>query len=529
MSREASSVVATHNSPDRSSSDASETRTSVAWFEEHCGGLSIEYARQYTTGVELVDGVVEIDGSVFDDTVTVETVNGRLSGLSSGSDRGLSLQVSFGDGTDWTTSLDGVESISFSGRSGDDYFENLTSFPVTADGGSGDDVLISGSGADVLSGGEDDDLLNGNGGDDVLSGDDGKDTLYGGEGNDELDGGDGKDTLDGGDGKDILDGGDGADWLYGRAGADDLNGDSGGDKLDGGSGDDTLHGDSGKDSLWGGSDDDDLYGDGGDDVLYGQKGDDGLFGGDGEDVLDGGDDQDRFLYESEDELEDNSSEDAKIEFKSGDKDWDEDEIEAIDGALAILHRFTGDDTLLETSWGNRLKFSRDQDGGTNVVGSNNDFLNTITFYDYAFDSIWSATAPSSFYQSVLHEIGHNWDDENPYWSEFKDLSGWKQTLFDRDPGSAYVESNTLFTSGSDNTWWYLSGTEFARKYGDHGPHDDFATIFAFALMNDAGLQDDGTDLYDYSDDFGSYRETNAETEDRLGSKFDLVDGWLSTL
>jgi hypothetical protein len=495
----------------------------------------------YSVSTKLVDGVLIIDGSMFDDTVTVEAVPGWRPVPVEGADagRGWDIQVSLSGTPIWNTDIEDVESIEFSGGNGDDSFENLTSLPVTAEGGSGDDVLIGGSADDVLDGGDDDDQLEGNDGNDQMEGGDGQDTLEGGDGQDTLEGGDGQDTLEGGDGQDSLEGGDGQDMLdggegadilnggdssdvmYGRAGDDVLNGGSGGDNLDGGSGNDVLHGDSGHDTLWGGSDDDDLYGDGGQDVLYGQKGDDGLFGGNGADILDGGDDQDRFLYEDDDQLEDKSSEDAKLEFKSGDEDWDEDEIEAIDGALAILHRFTSDDTLLETNWGRRLKFSRDAAHG-NATASNNDALNTITFYNLAF-----SRSTIDLHQTLFHEIGHNWDDENPYWSEFKDLSGWNWTFLDWNPGSAYEESNTLFTGGDDNNWWYLSGTEFARDYGDHKPQDDFATVFAFAVMNDVGVDAAGVDLYDYTDDSGN--ETNQQTEDRLGSKFDLVFNWLSTL
>jgi len=96
---------------------------------------------------------------------------------------------------------------------------------ITADGGSGNDVLIGGNGNDRLSGGSGNDVIAGRGGNDVLSGGNGNDVLYGGRGNDSLYGGRGNDYLDGGPGHDHNNGGPGLDhvkfdWadLFGPAG-----------------------------------------------------------------------------------------------------------------------------------------------------------------------------------------------------------------------------------------------------------------------------------------------------------------------
>ena len=73
---------------------------------------------------------------------------------------------------------------------GDDVVEasglTAAAMQLTADGGSGDDVIIGGAGNDVLRGGA---------GDDVILGNDGNDTLDGGAGNDVLIGGNGTDVL----------------------------------------------------------------------------------------------------------------------------------------------------------------------------------------------------------------------------------------------------------------------------------------------------------------------------------------------
>ena len=107
---------------------------------------------------------------------------------------------------------------------------------ITADGGSGNDVLIGGNGNDRLSGGSGNDVLAGRGGDDSISGGCGNDYLFGGNGNDRISGGNGNDVLFGGNGNDVLSGGRGNDSLYGGRGNDYLDGGPGHDHNNGGPG-----------------------------------------------------------------------------------------------------------------------------------------------------------------------------------------------------------------------------------------------------------------------------------------------------
>jgi hypothetical protein len=82
-----------------------------------------------------------------------------------------------------------------------------TALPVTADGGSDDDLLLGGAGPDVLSGGEGA----------------GKDALVAGAGDDRLDGGDAADHLDAGEGNDRVEA---RDWS-----TDEIDCDTGEDRL----------------------------------------------------------------------------------------------------------------------------------------------------------------------------------------------------------------------------------------------------------------------------------------------------------
>lgn len=134
---------------------------------------------------------------------------------------------------------------------------------------------LTGDGADNrLVGLEGNDMVSGGGGDDFVLGDGGNDTLYGDAGEDSISGGDGDDALYGGSGTDVLDGGAGNDGAFGAEGDDSLIGGLGIDTLDGGDGNDVLRGGDGNDTLGGGSGNDTLSGDAGSDALDGGIGDD---------------------------------------------------------------------------------------------------------------------------------------------------------------------------------------------------------------------------------------------------------------
>ena len=119
--------------------------------------------------------------------------------------------------------------VNFQGREGSDRFAYLGTGAATLVGGAGDDILIGGSGADILIGGAGADLLEGGGGGDILVGDLGTANADGTVQLDE------NSTVGAGD---ILRGGAGLDMLYGQAGTDVLEGGAGDDTLTGGHGGD---------------------------------------------------------------------------------------------------------------------------------------------------------------------------------------------------------------------------------------------------------------------------------------------------
>lgn len=238
---------------------------------------------------------VQVEGTPDADAVVVAVVAENLIrvGLSTGGD----LQSRFFNTNDITRIIVSLEA-------GDDSITNLTSLPLTATGGEGNDVMIGGSGVDHLSGGPGNDDLVGREGNDQLFGEDGDDQLIGGDGDDEISGGLGADSAIGDDGDDTINGDDGDDWISGDDGTDVLDGGADNDRMFGGADNDTLRGSDGNDSLngnygldtlLGGPGDDILAGETGDDFLMGDEGDDGLDGGVGNDQLFGGADKDTLL------------------------------------------------------------------------------------------------------------------------------------------------------------------------------------------------------------------------------------------
>jgi Ca2+-binding RTX toxin-like protein len=190
----------------------------------------------------------------------------------------------------------------------------LTTIPLIANLGTGNDSSIGGQANDAIHGGDDDDNVigdagSGTGGDDQLFGDAGDDAAAGGQGNDTVDGGAGNDpnlvggpgadTITGGDGDDgFIAGGPGDDTLDGGAGNDSLWGEcnggcgvapnTGNDTITGGDGSDDLHGESGDDSLNAGVGDDTAEGGPGNDNIVAGEGDDFVKGGPSDDTIDGG-------------------------------------------------------------------------------------------------------------------------------------------------------------------------------------------------------------------------------------------------
>jgi Ca2+-binding RTX toxin-like protein len=235
-------------------------------------------------------------------------------------------------------------------------------YPITANGGPGNDVLSGGAAREKLIG-ED--------GIDTLAGADNDDGLYGGPDGDHLDGGAGDDIVQGQDGNDDIVGGPGDDKpLWGNTGNDEIDGGEGDDELRGGRGDDHLRGGTGNDQLdffWKVVADDAV----GEDSLDGGPGDDALSGGpprdddtdrQDPDVLIGGDGTD-----SADFSERTAS--LKIDLDGRGDDGESGEHDNVDADVGNLIGGTDSDTLTGSGAAN---FIDGRNGDDRISGSGGD-------------------------------------------------------------------------------------------------------------------------------------------------------------
>jgi Ca2+-binding RTX toxin-like protein len=407
-------------------------------------------------------------------------------------------------------------------------------------GESGNDYLFTNSTlGSALYGNDGNDTVTGGGGNDTLTGDAGNDFIQAGAGNDRATGGGGDDLIVGGDGDDRLTGGRGSDIIYGDVGNDVIDGaaaaqpavgglggilnggisifpDTGRDFLSGGDGNDavyagtasTLRGGDGNDQLYGSDADDRLFGEAGDDFLVGNGGDDGLVGGAGSDTVTGGAGDDRFVGRQnlirifgvsipidEDTLIDVRPEDARLNFINGRSitttfagqsgsytysgaTWSDAEIEFLDDAFEVLHRATNNTRFLKTADRGTMSFTRQ---GTRTMATGGNF----------FAGAWNAGGGNLFFtdgglgsanaarQTLIHEIGHNWDEEYNA-QAWRNVSGWTQT--DMTGSFSYRRA-----TDANVAWFYRWDAPFASEYARTNPNEDFAESFAAHFMNRGGF------------------------------------------
>jgi Ca2+-binding RTX toxin-like protein len=256
----------------------------------------------------------------------------------------------------------------------------------------------------------------------------------------------------------------------------------GNDILRGGGADDILQGGPGFDTLYGNAGNDNLYGGDGDDLLLGGLGSDGLFGGLGYARLQGDAGSDRFLQRLDNlNPTDARIEDAVLYFRDGDRAWNSTEIEWIDFGLRLLHQRTGNDKLLGRADGVAITFVRNRayaaaDGATTYAVNNED--GTIELYNPAFADRTTAAI------TAVHEVGHNWDEEQPRYRDWLQLSGWRQT----------AGALSQYANSSDGRWWYLRTARFADDYGRTNPFEDWSSSWESYFTYSYGFLPDNQGL-----------------------------------
>jgi hypothetical protein len=197
-----------------------------------------------------------------------------------------------------------------------------------------------------------------------------------------------------------------------------------------------------------------------------------------------------------------SGEDAQIRFFDRDQSWSNREIEIVDEAFAKLFDARGDNRLLKETRGSApLTFYQGDlgtDAGRNTVftktggcTTTGPWYNPTTYCDNRsyFDrreiaiADWSESSASEnadAIDTVIHELGHNYDDDgvsSATWESFKKLSGWVQYPSNK---TGLFKGADFSTGTGENKGWYRStnsSSQFARNYGGTNPMEDFATVW----------------------------------------------------
>ena len=400
---------------------------------------SLEQRQMMAADVDLVDGVLHIEGTSDDDQVTVS----QHWGLKWNGARGFSwarrIQVAASqDSAPERESFwaDDVNEIQATLGDGDDEFTNNTSKPSKVWGQGDNDTLRGGSNTDVLVGGPGNDNLYGRSGSDELWGEAGLDGLFGGRGRDELHGGSNADR-----------------FLLDATSPDDL--------LDARSIDATIHFRSGDEII--------------ESKLYGREG--------------------RYIFEAgawqDDEIELVDSSLKELHQLTGSDHL----LERHDNtSLSFVRQGRVTDRFGETPYQFSTNAAGEIVANRAYVGGTNDDRGRITITDDAFE-----LGDRYLRQTVFHEIGHNFDErhENLYLGTslidiFRRRSGWDYQSKGEEVSSWQTESN-------DGGWAYNSSANFMRDYGRTNPLEDFATTFAAYFMGsdygfdaadrDAGITD----------------------------------------
>ncbi len=157
--------------------------------------------------------------------------------------------------------------------------------------------------------------------------------------------------------------------------------------------------------------------------------------------------------------------------------WTDAQVESVDKGLFTLQKETNNTRLLKTDGGGSLTFHKagtpDDSAADGVLGWNAGG-GTITI---------TSAAGSGFdlRGTAIHEVGHNWDTESPFYQQWLSLSGWEGNI----PGLHDVFPPAGKVKSSDGGWWHNANAQFARDYGKTNPMEDWSTSWE-AFFNMGG-------------------------------------------
>ena len=218
----------------------------------------------------------------------------------------------------------------------------------------------------------------------------------------------------------------------------------------------------------------DFYGGAGEDQIRGGGGNDGIYGGPDLDALTGGGGADRFLvYANTDEITDARPEDARVLLSNNGVQWNESEIVALDQGFSWLVNRTGNTHVLKQATGGELTIQRVATIGSNpgvTTLGDNDNAGHIRITTAGLAGSGQAIAAN-----IIHEVGHDWDNEGPLWTQWMAIGGWRDLATNQAVPAGYTRATNL--SGAATAFVYKTGSQFARPdgYGKTNPREDFAS------------------------------------------------------
>lgn len=152
-----------------------------------------------------------------------------------------------------------------------------------------------------------------------------------------------------------------------------------------------------------------------------------------------------------------------------------------------------------------------------------------------------ALPPGGIQWALIHEIGHDFDDENPRWGEFQAVSGWRNVTgnfrsasgdyqggvyrpYDgyatlRRDGRVYHDGDRVDLDGDGDmdgivqvhygrVMVHNEGSGFLSQYASTNPKDDFAEAFKYFFTNPRRVLNESPEKYQFMVEYAGYDPLN---------------------
>lgn len=125
-------------------------------------------------------------------------------------------------------------------------------------------------------------------------------------------------------------------------------------------------------------------------------------------------------------------------------------------------------------------------------------------------------------ETIIHEVGHHFDDENPKWKGFQKISGWNNlgsakssSLTKFKDGRSYTgkalglsdeKANYTVTRRYGNTYVYKNTANFMGNYAKSNPLDDFSESMAHYFYDPTTMKTQAPDKYKFMQEWVKTQE-----------------------